>query len=282
MSKKGRQLRQYKKQLKQVQKLEKRLKQKGITLTSSEEPTVQLEKTKPEQLIDIKQRKKELEKQLQGKVKVAEPTIRTNEPIKISGKQLRKAIEQRKLRSAKTSTPKASTSNEQSKKKKSKEKKPKDKQLREAIEKRRQKLLEKQQASNKAQQDVLKDTDIPDTTNETKPQHNAIVNHISPSDSFFTEAVINNFRIQISQFPAMAEPMLTNWLDRMIDEFGADDVAKMLQAGAENGEVLTVEIAYSQEKLVGYIARLVDWIPEMEDWYKEELMEQFESWEEFV
>lgn len=103
---------------------------------------------------------------------------------------------------------------------------------------------------------------------------------INTDSSFYSDAIIANYRNQLRQYPAMAEPMLTNWLDYMIAEHGKDDVAKMLEDGAKNGVVLTFEIAYSEDKLVGYIADLMDWLPEMTDWYKAELMEQFEMWEE--
>lgn len=109
-----------------------------------------------------------------------------------------------------------------------------------------------------------------------------------PSDSimedtnFFSDAVIRGFENIIKQFPKNAEPVLQEWLDEMIARNGKDDVATMLQEGAEDGHVVNREIAYDSEKLATYMADMMDYLPEMTDWAKAEVLESFETWDFFA
>ena len=117
---------------------------------------------------------------------------------------------------------------------------------------------------------------------EPQKQQKVRQDNVNKDTSFYAKAIISNYKNQLEQYPAMAEPMLKNWLEYMILSHGEEAVATMLQDGAENGIILSFEIAYSEEKLVGYIADLMDWLPEMTDWYKAELMEQFETWDDVL
>lgn len=101
---------------------------------------------------------------------------------------------------------------------------------------------------------------------------------VAPNMNFFAETVIGNFRRELQHFPSKAEPKLNQWLDRCISEFGTEDVANMLQSGAEDGHILTPEIAYDDLLLEGYISDMLDYLPEMTDWYKAEIMESMEEW----
>lgn len=100
--------------------------------------------------------------------------------------------------------------------------------------------------------------------------------------SFFAETVIANYRKYIAFFPRSANPILTVWLDRLIEENGIENVATMIQSGAQAGHILTYQIAYDEELLAGYMADMLDYLPDMTDWYKAEIMEQFESWEDLI
>ena len=55
----------------------------------------------------------------------------------------------------------------------------------------------------------------------------------------FADTVISNYRLQIHAYPQYAEPLITEWLDSMIAQYGKEDVALMLQNGAEAGVVVT-------------------------------------------
>ena len=101
---------------------------------------------------------------------------------------------------------------------------------------------------------------------------------VAPNMNFFAETVIGNFRRELQHFPAKAEPKLNQWLDRVISEYGTEDVANMLQSGRENGLVVTPDIAYDDELLEGYISDMLDYLPDMTDWYKAEIMDSMEEW----
>lgn len=96
--------------------------------------------------------------------------------------------------------------------------------------------------------------------------------------SFFTDAIINMYLTTISHYPNNAEPILKNWLNQMISKYGRDDVAIMLQDGASAGVVLTWEIAYDNEKLQGYISDMLDFLPEMTEEWKEDVLDSFDDW----
>lgn len=100
--------------------------------------------------------------------------------------------------------------------------------------------------------------------------------------NFFSDAVIRGFENIIKQFPKNAEPILKEWLDEMIARNGKDDVATMLQQGAADGHIVNREIAYDAEKLGDFMNEMMDYLPEMTDWAKAEVMESFETWDFFV
>lgn len=111
---------------------------------------------------------------------------------------------------------------------------------------------------------------------EYEKRHDKI--SVAPNMNFFAETVIANFRRELQHFPSKAEPKLNQWLDHCIAEFGTEDTANMLQSGRENGHVVTPEIAYDDELLEGYISDMLDYLPDMTDWYKAEIMESMEEW----
>lgn len=102
------------------------------------------------------------------------------------------------------------------------------------------------------------------------------------SDVYFTHQIIEMFRYKIRVFPKVAEPILSSWLDMMIEKMGADPVAYMLQESAANGLILDYTIAYSEERIQGYIAQMLDFLPDITDEWKAEIMEGFEQFEEWI
>lgn len=102
------------------------------------------------------------------------------------------------------------------------------------------------------------------------------------SDVYFTHQIIEMFRYKIRVFPKVAEPILSSWLDMMIEKMGADPVAYMLQESAANGLILDYTIAYSEERIQGYIAQMLDFLPDITDEWKAEIMEGFEQFEEWA
>ena len=87
--------------------------------------------------------------------------------------------------------------------------------------------------------------------------------------------VISNYKAHIRQFNDLAYEKLSTWLDSLITKFGVDEVAEMLQVGAENGNIVTYQIVYSQDKLTQYISEMLNYLPEVGEIMKEDIVEAF-------
>jgi len=98
---------------------------------------------------------------------------------------------------------------------------------------------------------------------------------ISNDTALFTNTIINNYLEDVNNYPNSAGPKLTNLINRMVNEHGADTVARVLQEHAESGNLLTFEIAYDSSKMAGYVSSMLDLFDDMTDWYKDELLEEF-------
>jgi hypothetical protein len=98
----------------------------------------------------------------------------------------------------------------------------------------------------------------------------------------FSNMVISNFKADVSHFPAMAEPMLLSWLDQLISQYGADDVAEMLEEAKGAGVWIDYTVAYRKDLLLGMISDMMEYLPDASDWFKKDLADKFEydeDWE---
>lgn len=98
------------------------------------------------------------------------------------------------------------------------------------------------------------------------------------SEDFFADTVISNYRAEIMHYPSKAYPKLNAWLDRLLTQYSKTDVASMLQQGAEDGHVVTRQIAYDDTALDGYIADMLNYLPEMTEWEKSDIIDDFDNW----
>lgn len=240
MAKKGKQQRQYNKQLQQLRKIQRKAQQKGIKLDLTPTPQPRQKKNK-KQVQEIQKIKQQAKKQVKE--------TKTNNQFKPTQKQLAKAIKAKQSRIKPVQLVKPKTV------------KPKT----------------TRQVQPRQQEHTKPLPPTPEEYTPPTPEQN-LPYHVNVDPSFYSEAVIFNYRQTLRLFPVKAEPLLTAWLDNLIQEHGVDDVATMLQEGAKNGNIVNFEIAYSLEKLEGYIAEMLNYLPEMTDWYKAEVMEQFEEW----
>ena len=85
---------------------------------------------------------------------------------------------------------------------------------------------------------------------------------------------ISNFKSMVARFPNSAEPIITPWINNLISEYGADNVAQMLQDAMADGLMLTFEIAYDNSLLQNYMADLVDYLPEVGNFTKDEILDK--------
>lgn len=93
----------------------------------------------------------------------------------------------------------------------------------------------------------------------------------------FSRIVISNYKAHISRFNETAYTILNNWLNQMISIYGAEDVAVMLERGAEEGHIVTYKIAYDSSKINNYISRMVDYLESMGTLERDTLIDALEN-----
>lgn len=102
-----------------------------------------------------------------------------------------------------------------------------------------------------------------------------------PPPDFFADSVINMFRAHVKRFREEVVNLVFNWLDTLIQKFGKSDVARMLEDGAKAGLILTWEIAYDETKMITYLSRMLDYLPEAGPLFREQMAEAFENMEDY-
>lgn len=87
-----------------------------------------------------------------------------------------------------------------------------------------------------------------------------------PTDDpdFYSETVIRNFHYILSQYSPEATWVLRNWIANLIFKYGANEVALMLQAGAEQGLIVTWDVIYDDQMQRSYMADMVNYIASIE------------------
>ena len=106
--------------------------------------------------------------------------------------------------------------------------------------------------------------------------------NVSTDTSFFDDVVINQWILKLNTFAqGEAQNLLKAWLSSMINENGKHNVARMLNDGAEAGNILTWEIAYKVDQAVTYISNMLDYLPDQGVLYKEETLDKVEYMKRF-
>lgn len=105
--------------------------------------------------------------------------------------------------------------------------------------------------------------------------------NISEDASFFDAVVISGFKSHVRQFNERASNLLLSWLDRLLQTNDSHDVATMLNDGAEDGNIVTYQIVYSQDKIFQYMSNMLEYLPEAGSLFKEEIMDAMEQEEDF-
>lgn len=100
----------------------------------------------------------------------------------------------------------------------------------------------------------------------------------------FDEMIISRFLNDISHFPAMAQPILTSWLNRMIETQGKPNVSIMLEQANQNGIWISREIAYNRAKMIQMVSEMLAYLPDIGNLEHEQMTEAFEyseDWNDF-
>ena len=98
----------------------------------------------------------------------------------------------------------------------------------------------------------------------------------------FENIAITGYLKQLQQFPnAEGARMLSDWLTKLINEFGRHAVAVMLDDGSREGNIVTWETVYKGGVQV-YMTNMMEYLPGIGETEKRrlgEIMEEMESWE---
>ena len=98
-------------------------------------------------------------------------------------------------------------------------------------------------------------------------------------DSFYTRIVISNWYATLDTYRnGEAYNLLRVWLGNIIRFNGVENTAEMLTRGAEAGHLLTWEVVYKMEKATLYIGYMVDYLPDQDIHYKDEILDLVEYW----
>lgn len=101
------------------------------------------------------------------------------------------------------------------------------------------------------------------------------------------DVFIANFRSTLENWNEALQGVVNNWIDYLIDQYGRHNVAVMLADGTASGCIITYQEAYDSSKLKDYMAEMIDFLPEVSEWgkdeineYTEELLFEGSSWSE--
>lgn len=101
--------------------------------------------------------------------------------------------------------------------------------------------------------------------------------NVNYDTDFFSDTVILNFRSHVNQFNERASDLLNSWLDKLLLTNSPDEVAQMLNKGAEEGNLINYQIVYSENQLTNYISEMTDYLPDQGELFKEQLLEALEE-----
>lgn len=97
------------------------------------------------------------------------------------------------------------------------------------------------------------------------------------SGDLFTRIIITNYKRHISQFNEKAYMILLRWLEKLIEENGIQNTAKMLEDGANSGLIVNYKVVYSDTALTNYMAEMLNYLPDSGHLYREQFMEAMEE-----
>ena len=100
-------------------------------------------------------------------------------------------------------------------------------------------------------------------------------------ETFPSAAVISNFRAEASRFPEVAQPIINQWLNRLLNDYSKEDVAEMLEQAASQGLGIDYSIAYREDLLLDRLSEIMDLLPGASTGNKMDIMEALEYEEDW-
>ena len=95
------------------------------------------------------------------------------------------------------------------------------------------------------------------------------------------DIVISNFRAEATRFPEVAQPIVNQWLDRLLREYSKEDVAEMLENAAAQGLGIDYSISYREDLLLDRLSEILDLLPDASTGNKMDIMEALEYEEDW-
>lgn len=95
------------------------------------------------------------------------------------------------------------------------------------------------------------------------------------------DIIIGNFRAEMTRFPEVAYPIVTQWLDRLLRDYSKEDVAEMLENAAAQGLGVDYSIAYREDLLLDRLSEMLDLLPGASTGNKMDIMEAIEYEEDW-
>lgn len=139
------------------------------------------------------------------------------------------------------------------------------------------KLSELTRELKKVTPELLRSMSEPDIDIETNESWFTPETNINADNSFFDEAVIQEWYSTLLQFSSgEGFGLLRAWMDSTIVQNGKHNTAIMLQRGQEEGHLLTWSTVYKRDNSVKYIGNMIEYLPDQGVLYKEETLDKIE------
>lgn len=114
-------------------------------------------------------------------------------------------------------------------------------------------------------------------------ENQAALGNIMPMETV-AQTIINEFRRSLMPYAGLmsghASPqydLFNSWLNRLIEEFGVYDVARMLEDGINAGILVTRDVMYSDDTFNNYITQMMNYLPDAGVLTKEAIGEYLEG-----
>lgn len=95
------------------------------------------------------------------------------------------------------------------------------------------------------------------------------------------DIIIGNFKAEMTRFPEVAQPIVNQWLDRLLRDYSKEDVAEMLENAAAQGLGVDYSISYREDLLLDRLSEMLDLLPGASTGNKIEIMEAMEYEEDW-
>ena len=83
---------------------------------------------------------------------------------------------------------------------------------------------------------------------------------VTPTTLDFNNTVIDSFLDSLEKYNQSFNAKMRGWIHTLVSQYGEDAVAQMLMEGAENGVIITVQIAYSDEACSAYMSEMLTYL----------------------